>query len=92
MTLRFSHKGLEDLYNKDSHAGVDPNHAKKLKRILLKLKTAKSPNDMRVPGWNLHSLKGILADHWSVSVSGNWRVTFAFNDDDIIDIDYVDYH
>jgi proteic killer suppression protein len=92
VTLTFSHKGLEDLNNKDSHAGVDPNHASKLRRILLKLKTAKSPNDMNIPGWNLHRLKGKLSEHWAVTVSGNWRVTFVFSGNDIVEIDYVDYH
>ena len=47
---------------------------------------------MNVPGWGLHPLKGKLANHWSVSVSGNWRLTFTFNDGEVELVDYQDYH
>ncbi len=51
-----------------------------------------SPDDMDVPGWKLHSLRGGLEDHWSVWVNGNWRLTFAFEGDDAVLVDYQDYH
>ena len=47
---------------------------------------------MNAPGWVLHPLKGKLADHWSVRVSGNWRLTFAFEEEDAVLVDYQDYH
>jgi len=47
---------------------------------------------MNAPGWKLHSLKGTLSNHWSVSVSGNWRLTFAFEGEHVILVDYQDYH
>jgi toxin HigB-1 len=50
------------------------------------------PEDMNAPGYELHQLKGDLAGHWSVRVSGNWRLTFAFEGEDAIDVDYQDYH
>lgn len=47
---------------------------------------------MNLPGFRLHPLKGALKGHYAVSVSGNWRVTFRFEDGDAIDVDYIDYH
>jgi len=47
---------------------------------------------MNAPGWKLHPLAGALRDHWAVSVSGNWRLTFKFEGEDAILVDYQDYH
>lgn len=47
---------------------------------------------MNAPGWRLHSLTGALKDHWAISVSGNWRITFKFEDENAILVDYQDYH
>ena len=47
---------------------------------------------MDVPGWKFHPLSGDLADHWSVWVNGNWRLTFGFDGEDPILVDYQDYH
>ena len=47
---------------------------------------------MNAPGWRLHELYGDLKGHWSVDVSGNWRLTFAFEGEDAILVDYQDYH
>ena len=47
---------------------------------------------MNLPGWNLHSLHGNLSGHWSVSVNGNWRITFTFEGVDVVLVDYQDYH
>ncbi len=57
-----------------------------------KLDTSKSPEDMRMPGWKLHSLSHDLAGHWAVWVSGNWRLTFTFDNGDAVLVDYQDYH
>jgi len=56
------------------------------------LNTAKSAHRMDVPGWDLHSLKGALTDHWSIKVNGNWRMTFAFENEHPVLVDYLDYH
>ena len=69
-----------------------PQHADKLKLQLAALDNAKSANDMNAPGWRLHPLRGNLQDHWSVQVSGNWRLTFAFEDGDAVLVGYRDYH
>ena len=64
----------------------------RLRLQLFALDNARTPADMNAPGWKLHRLAGALADHWAVSVSGNWRLTFRFEDEDAILVDYQDYH
>ena len=60
--------------------------------MLGRLAAAAEPRDMDLPGLKLHPLRGKLKGRWSVSISGNWRVTFAFSGKDIVDVDYEDYH
>jgi len=88
----FQHKGLKDFFETGSKAGIQPAHASRLKRQLAALNVAKSEQDMNVPGWDLHPLKGKLAGLWAVSVSGNWRMVFAFEGSDATLVDYTDYH
>jgi toxin HigB-1 len=88
----FRHKGLKDFFETGSKAGIQPAHAGKLGRLLARLDKAAGADDMNVPGWDMHSLKGKLAGHWSVQVNGNWRVTFTFERGDAILVDYQDYH
>ncbi len=64
----------------------------KLERILSRLDVATGPETMNLPGLRLHPLKGDLKGFWSVWVSGNWRVTFRFEGNDVVDVDLVDYH
>ncbi len=71
---------------------VAPEHAEKLRDILGALDMSRVPQDMNLPGFKLHPLKGSLKGHYAVSVSGNWRVTFRFENGDAVDVDYVDYH
>ena len=92
MIKSFLHKGLQAFYENGSKAGIQPVHANRLKAQLGMLDSAKRPEDMGLPGWKLHPLSGSLKGHWSVSVSGNWRVTFTFDDGDAILVDYQDYH
>jgi proteic killer suppression protein len=92
MIQSFRHAGLEKFFYTGSKAGIQPAHAKKLSVQLGTLNTAKNASRMNVPGWNLHPLKGDLVDHWSVKVSGNWRMTFAFEGEDAILVGYQDYH
>lgn len=92
MIKSFRHKGVEDFFRAESKAGIQPKHARKLKIQLFVLNNAKSVRDMNAPGWNLHPLHGNLEGHWSVTVNGNWRLTFAFDGEDAILVDYQDYH
>jgi toxin HigB-1 len=88
----FKHRGLKALYLGRSAARVAPAHVDKLRDILAMLDRSRSAQDMNIPGWRLHALKGALHGHYAVSVSGNWRVTFRFEDGDAFDVDYLDYH
>jgi proteic killer suppression protein len=88
----FRHKGLQRFFETGSKAGIQASHAKRLARMLSRLDAANKPRDLNVPGWNLHALTGDLAGHWSLWVSGNWRLTFVFDEEDVILLDYQNYH
>ncbi len=60
--------------------------------MLTRLEAARGPKDMNASGWRLHALKGSLAGHWAVWVDASWRLTFAFEGEDAVEIDYQDYH
>ena len=92
MIRSFQHKGLEAFFCSGSKAGIRPDHAQRLQLQLGSLDQATQPQDMAVPGWKLHPLRGKLADHWAVWVSGNWRLTFKFENGDAVLVDYQDYH
>lgn len=92
MIKTFAHKGLEKFYTAGTKAGIRPDHAGKLKRQLAMLNVARGPQEMDFPGWKLHQLSGDMAGHWSIWVSGNWRLTFRFNGEDAEIVDYQDYH
>jgi proteic killer suppression protein len=88
----FRHKGVEWFFRTGSKAGIQPKHAERLRKQLFALDNAKAPKDMNAPGWRLHPLQGGLKDHWSVDVSGNWRLLFALEGEDAVLVDYQDYH
>ncbi len=92
MIRTFRHKGLEAFFRTGTVRGIQPAHRQRLARQLFALNNAATPQDMNVPGWRLHPLQGKLQDHWSVTVNGNWRLTFKFEDGDAILVDYQDYH
>lgn len=92
MIASFRHRGLERFFLSGSKAGIRPEHAERLRLVLGRLAAAASAQDMDLPGLRLHRLKGRLKDRWSVTVSGNWRVTFAFSGKDAVQVDYEDYH
>ena len=89
MIKRFRHAGLQRFFETGSRSGIQPHHAPRLSRQLEKLDTARSASDMNVPGWKLHRL---TAGRWSVWVNGNWRMTFEFEGEDAILVNYEDYH
>jgi len=92
MIRSFRHKGLEAFFRTGSKAGIQPAHVEKLRRQLSALEFAKRAQDMNAPGWRLHALKGELRGFHSVTVSGNWRVIFRFQNADAELVDYLDYH
>ena len=92
MIKSFRHSGIEKFFFTGSKAGIQPKHADKLNVQLTVLNRARKLEDMAVPGWNLHSLSGELKGHWSVKVNGNWQLTFRFEGEDAIMVDYQDYH
>jgi proteic killer suppression protein len=90
--LRFRHKGLERFFLRGTSAGIQAKHAQRLRLILGRLNVAREPRGMGLPGLHLHSLKGERKGTWAVSVSGHWRVTFAFSGPDVVEVDYEDSH
>lgn len=92
MIISFVHKGLERFYRSGKTSGIQAKHAKRLRLILTNLDQAEYPDDMDLPGLRLHELKGNRKGIWSVSVSGNWRVTFRFKGKDTEIVNYEDYH
>nr|WP_314899144.1 type II toxin-antitoxin system RelE/ParE family toxin [uncultured Deefgea sp.] len=92
MIKTFRHKGLQVFFETGSKAGIQPHHAARLGRQLIRLDQASRPEDMNIPGWRLHGLEGELAGHYSVTVNGNWRMTFVFEGADAVLVDYQDYH
>lgn len=92
MIKSFKHKGLQQFFETGTKAGIQPHHSAKLARQLFRLDNARDASDMNVPGWRLHALEGELSKHFSIVVNGNWRITFMFENEDAILVDYQDYH
>lgn len=88
----FRHKGLRRFFEVGSTSGIRADHAKRLRFQLAALDTAQSIADMNIPGFRLHPLKGAMHGRWSISVSGNWRITFEFRESNAYVLDYEDYH
>ncbi|WP_018123255.1 type II toxin-antitoxin system RelE/ParE family toxin [Desulfovibrio oxyclinae] len=92
MIKSFAHKGLEVFYRTGSTKGIQAKHADRLGRMLDRLDAATEARDMAAPGYDLHALKGKLCGHWSVKVSGNWRLTFRIEAGHAYVVNYQDYH
>ena len=92
MITSFKHKGLRKFFENGSAAGIQPSHALRLRMQLAALDTARTIDDMDIPGFRLHPLKGMKPVRWSVTVSGNWRLTFEFENGNANILDYEDYH
>jgi proteic killer suppression protein len=88
----FRHKGREKFFETGNAAGIQTHHARRLIMQLAALDSAELVDDMDIPGFKLHPLKGDLRGRWSISVSGNWRLTFVFLDGNAEVLDYEDYH
>ncbi len=92
MIKQFLHRGLRRFFETGSKAGIQPHHTARLSRQLTRLDEAKHPDDMNVPGWGLHPLQGKPPGRYAITVDGNWRITFKFEGEDAILVDYLDYH
>lgn len=92
MIKDWRHKGLKKFYETGSKAGIQPKHADVLRLLLFQLANATNPNDMHTPGNDFHHLLGELQGYYSVSVNGHWRLIFQFDGEDVILVDYLDYH
>jgi len=92
MITSIRHKGLKLFFESGSKKGIQAGHENRLRLMLAALDTSTTIDDMDVPGYRLHPLKGKLKGRWSVSVSGNWRLTFEFKDGNVQLLDYEDYH
>jgi proteic killer suppression protein len=92
MIISFRHKGLRRYFETGSLAGIQPAHAHRIKMQLAALDTAQTIEDMDIPGFRLHPLKGSERQRWSIWVNGNWRVTFEFENGNAHVLDYEDYH
>jgi len=92
MMLSFKHKGLRQFYETGTTAGIQASHRNRLRMMLTALETATHIADMDIPGFRLHQLKGRRKGIWSISVSGNWRITFEFENGNAHIVNYEDYH
>ena len=92
MIRRFRHRGLRRLYENDDRRELNPEHADKIARMLARLDEATRPEQLDLPGFRLHPLKGELAGYWSITVRANWRIIFRFEQGAATDVDLVDYH
>lgn len=92
MIVGFRHKGLRLLYETGSTRGIQAAQKAKRSSILAALDAASNPEELALPSYRLHLLKGDLKGHWSIWVNGNWRVTFRFVGTDVELVDYQDYH
>lgn len=92
MIKSFKHKGLERLFSQGNKKGIQAKHADKLETVLDLLDAADVISVMNFPGSNLHLLQPKSEQRWAVKISGNWRITFRFQDGDAHEVDYEDYH
>jgi proteic killer suppression protein len=88
----FRHKGLKRFFESSDLRGISSQHGARLRRQLDVLDAAREVNDMNLPGWKLHQLKGFRKGTWAVSVSANLRITFRFEAGEAYDVDLEDYH
>ena len=92
MIKSFKHKGLKRFYETGTTVGIQASHKKRLRLQLAALETAMCIEDIDIPGFKLHELKGNRKGTWSIAVSGNWRITFKFDNGNVYVLNYEDYH
>ncbi|NRA73099.1 MAG: type II toxin-antitoxin system RelE/ParE family toxin [Gammaproteobacteria bacterium] len=92
MIKSFKHKGLKKYFETGSSSGIQPKHQRKLRMQLAAIDTAQAIEDINLPGFKLHPLKGNRDGIWSITVNGNWRITFEFINGNAFILNYEDYH
>lgn len=92
MILTIRHKGVKSFYDTGDTSKLPAQDIVRIKRVLTRLDAAKSPEQMNYPGSDFHRLKGQLQDFYSVKVRANWKIIFRFAGEDVVDVDYLDYH
>jgi len=92
MITSFRHKGLRKFFEQDDRSKLNARDVERIGRILERLNRSSVTEDMNIPGFRLHPLKGDLKGFWSVSVRANWRIVFRMQGGDARDIDLIDYH
>ena len=92
MTRTIRHRGLKRLGEHGDPSRVRADQVKRISDVLAHLDQAQKPSDLDLPGYRLHPLKGEFRGLWSVTISGNWRIVFRFEDGAAFDVDLVDYH
>ena len=92
MISTFKHKGLELFFTNGSYKGVPAQHGSRIERMLDRLDSAREAKDMDLPGYKFHALKGDRKGDFSVSVSGNWRITFEFDGQAAVNVNLEDDH
>jgi len=88
----FRSKGLRRFAERGDPSRLSVQNPERIRRILLALNVARSPEAMNVPGLRFHALKGSDRGRFAVDASGNWRITFAWSGEDALDVDLEDYH
>lgn len=92
MIRSFKHKGLERFFRLSDSRGIPSQSMARIERMLDALDAARKPEHMDIPGYRFHRLKGNRAKSFSVTVSGNWRITFSFDGENAIWVNLEDYH
>lgn len=92
MIRSFKHRGLKRLYEREDKRLIRPDLLATTREILTLLDSAGTPQDLNIPGYRLHQLKGNLAGYWSMAVNANWRIVFRFEGADVWDVELTDYH
>jgi proteic killer suppression protein len=87
------HRGLKRLIEEDDKRGIRPDLTRRVRNILAALIAAQDLDGVNgPPGWRIHQLTGDRAATWSISASGNWRITFELDENEIRHLDLEDYH
>lgn len=92
MIRSFRHRGLRRFHERDDPSSIGADLWERVALALADLDDADKPSEMDLPGYRLHPLRGDRRGLWSITISGNWRITFRFEGGDVYDVDLVDYH
>lgn len=92
MIANFRSKALQRFWTKSDASGLRPDWVRRIGRQLELLDKATGPQDMDVITYGFHALQGDLAGRYAITVSRTWRLTFAFDEQDAVDVDLEDYH